>query len=192
MTGLVELDLGRNNIKQIFDNHEMSKLLLQHGKLKNKQPLQCFENLKIHDLSANKLTILPTELDCLHLEDLNLMNNLIETIPVSFFTTSNLRTHLRRLLLNQNPLRELDFKIKELGKLEVLGIAMTQITKLPSSIASIKSLREIYVKDTPLKTPKLALAMRGINAIREFFNQNEDDADEEIEETGKTKQSPEE
>ena len=51
----------------------------------------------------------------------------------------------------------------------MLGIARTKITKLPSSITRLAKLREINVSETPLKQPKLALAMRGVKAIREFF-----------------------
>ena len=55
----------------------------------------------------------------------------------------------------------------------MLGIARNKITKLPSSITRLAKLREINVNETPLKQPKLALAMRGIRAIRDFFQQNE-------------------
>ena len=37
----------------------------------------------------------------------------------------------RSLVLNQNPLRELDPSVEQLHKLRVLGIAQTEITKLP-------------------------------------------------------------
>lgn len=73
----------------------------------------------------------------------------------------------------------LDPKIANLKKLRVLGIAMTNVQKLPSQITRMRALREINVNGTPLKTPKLALAMRGINAIREFFLQTEDENDED-------------
>jgi hypothetical protein len=43
----------------------------------------------------------------------------------------------------------------------------------------LKKLKEINVSGTPLKHPKLALAMRGIEAIREFFKQTEEENDEE-------------
>ena len=75
---------------------------------------------------------------------------------------------MKRFVLNQNPLRDLDPKVEYLGKLKVLGIAATYITKLPPNITKLK-LEEIYVSGTPLKTPKLALAMRGFGAIKEFF-----------------------
>lgn len=97
------------------------------------------------------------------------MNNKIESIPSTFYTSKGMMASLRRLILNQNNLRDLDPKIQFLAKLRVLGIAMTLITKLPPNITKLKKLKEIYVSHTPLKQPKLALAMRGIEAIREFF-----------------------
>ena len=58
---------------------------------------------------------------------------------------------------------------------------MTEITKLPPSIVRLK-LREIYVSGTPLKHPKLALAMRGMEAIKDFFKQTEDENEDDLEE----------
>lgn len=64
---------------------------------------------------------------------------------------------------------------------------MTKITKLPPSIIKLGKLKEINVGSTPLKQPKLALAMRGIEAIREFFKQkNQDGSDEDHEEEKNT------
>ena len=51
---------------------------------------------------------------------------------------------------------------------------MTKITKLPPSITKLKHLQEINVSETPLKVPKLNLAMRGIEAIKEFFKQKDE------------------
>jgi hypothetical protein len=53
--------------------------------------------------------------------------------------------------------------------LEVLGIASTQVKKLPNQIVDLRKLEQIYVQDTPLQSPKLILAMRGIAAIRDYF-----------------------
>ena len=107
------------------------------------------------------------------------MNNQIVSVPGSFFEAPGICENLRSLVLNQNELHELDPKIQNLKKLKVLGIAMTNIQKLPSQITRLKKLQDINVEGTPLKTPKLALAMRGIEAIREFFQQTEEDNDEE-------------
>ena len=135
-----------------------------------KNPFQIFRQLQNIDLSANGMTQFPTELNALTaLKELNLMNNDISVVPQSFFG-SHVRNTLRSLVLNQNPLRELDPSVEQLQKLRVLGIAQTEITKLPQQITKLRKLKEIYVNDTPLKQPKLALAQRGIEAIKEFFH----------------------
>ena len=179
MTNLKEVDLSRNRIAQILDEGERSQIV---GNKYRKMPLSKFTFLCKIDLSSNLLTRFPEELkDLKKLRELNLMNNSIETIPSSFFMASEIQSHLKRFVLNQNPLRDLDPKVEYLGKLKVLGIAATNITKLPPNITKLK-LKEIYVSGTPLKTPKLALAMRGFGAIKEFFKQNEDENDEDVEE----------
>jgi len=53
------------------------------------------------------------------------MNNQIETVPSTFYTSEGMMNHLRRLIFNQNRLRDLDPKVQFLRKLRVLGIAMT-------------------------------------------------------------------
>ena len=69
------------------------------------------------------MTLFPTELNALvALKELNLMNNNIGVVPQSFFG-SYVRNTLRSLVLNQNPLRELDPSVEQLLKLRVLGIA---------------------------------------------------------------------
>ena len=183
MKELVVLNLGRNRIKKLLDESEkkQAKKILAENNREPKPLMDCFsKKLRILDLSSNMLREFPKDLNVLNLEELNLMNNYIEKIPTSFYMSKHLPRGLKRLLLNQNELTELNPMIDKLEKLEVLGIAMTKIQKLPAQISKIITLREIYVSGTPLKQPKLALAMRGINAIREFFQQNgQDDDDEE-------------
>lgn len=183
MDTLKKIDLGRNNIRVLLDDQERSLLTKIQSSNKSrlkKQPFIVFEKLKVLDLSSNQLQVFPEELNSLvSLRELNLINNKIEIVPSSFFMN---RGKLKKLYLNQNPLRELDQKIDLLSKLKVLGIAATRITKLPPQIAKLKDLVEIYVSDTPLKQPKLALAERGMEAIKEFFRQNEDENEEDAEE----------
>ena len=61
-------------------------------------------------------------------------------IPTSFYMRKSLPRQLKRLLLNQNELTELNPLIDKLEKLEVLGIAMTKIQKLPAQISKISTL----------------------------------------------------
>ena len=77
--------------------------------------------------------------------------------------------------MNKNPLKELHEDFTNLRQLEVLGVAFTYITKLPPQIIKLKKLRQIFVQDTPLKTPKLVLALRGVQAIFEYFQSNKNE-----------------
>ena len=96
----------------------------------------------------------------------NKIKRLQEKIFVSF-------PKLRELILSGNPLTKLSHSIHKLRKLETLGIAHTQITELPSTIAEMRRLKSLYIENTPLKTPKLIWAERGIKAIRKYFGKKE-------------------
>ena len=103
------------------------------------------------------------------LKELRLIHNEITSVPQSFYTADTIRNNLEILILNNNPLLELDPHVRYLKKLKVLGIASTEITKLPPQIIQLKRLQQIFVHDSPLKTPKLVLALRGVQAIFEYF-----------------------
>jgi len=57
--------------------------------------------------------------------------------------------------------------------LRTLGLAHTQITELPISITDLKNLNELQVEYTHLTNPSLAIAEKGMDAIRDFFSANE-------------------
>ena len=122
------------------------------------------------DLSANGMEEFPLILKtCVKLKELRLIHNRITEVPEEFYRSRTIRHNLEILILNNNPLKELLPNVKGLKKLKTLGIASTEITKLPSDITECSSLEDIYVHNTPLKTPKLVLAMRGFKAIKEYF-----------------------
>jgi Leucine-rich repeat (LRR) protein len=127
-------------------------------------------SLREIDLSSNHLSLFPVQVSgCRHLQELRLIHNNISTIPLAFLQSDQIQSSLKVLILNNNPITELSPSISKLEKLEVLGIASTLINKLPNQIVDLRSLKQIYVHDTPLQSPKLALALRGIQAIREYF-----------------------
>jgi hypothetical protein len=49
----------------------------------------------------------------------------------------------------------------------------TKIMVLPESIIKIPKLHTLNVQDTPLNIPPLICAERGIEAIKEFFMENQ-------------------
>ena len=114
---LKKVDLSRNRITRLLDDQETENvrytIRTENARDQNKRniiknPFSIFKQLQKVDLSANGMTLFPTELNALvALKELNLMNNNIGVVPQSFFG-SYVRNTLRSLVLNQNPLRELD------------------------------------------------------------------------------------
>ena len=92
-----------------------------------------FKQLKILDLSDNGMKYFPVEVEkCENLEELRLIYNDIQVVPHSFYDSENMIRNLKILILNNNPLKELDMKVGHLKELRTLGLASTDITKLPS------------------------------------------------------------
>ena len=77
--------------------------------------------------------------DLKHLKELRLIHNRIQKVPQSFYT-SNPHNPLEIFIINNNPLQELDSQVRYLSKLKVLGVASTEITKLPPQIIQLKNL----------------------------------------------------
>ena len=113
---------------------------------------------------------------------LRIVRNKIKHIPVKVYQDF---VNLQELIVSGNPIVRLNPEIKNLKTLETLGISHTDITELPSSIATMRKLKNIYVENVPLKIPKLVWAERGIKAIRKFFGVEQlmsgDEDDEEDE-----------
>ena len=82
--------------------------------------------------------------------------------------------YLSFFILNGNPIEELPQDIYKLEKLKTLGMASTLITELPQEITEMKKLKYIYVHDTNLTLPKLSIARRGVQAIKDFFKEKND------------------
>mmetsp|Transcript_17606 Transcript_17606/g.16831 ORF Transcript_17606/g.16831 Transcript_17606/m.16831 type:complete len:156 (+) Transcript_17606:267-734(+) len=123
------------------------------------------------DLSSNNLTEFPKQVkDFPSLRILRLIYNQIKIIPNEFFQSDSMKANLQQLIMNANPLIELNSLIRYLKALKVLGIAHSKIQELPSSIAELE-LKTIVVENTPLRVPKLVTAERGFQAIKEFFEE---------------------
>ena len=114
------------------------------------------------------------------LKELILINNQIKEIPKVFLdkNKSKLTDSLKILILNSNPISIIPDTIINLKKLQTLGLASTDIKELPDKIngSNLKRLKQILVHDTNLVTPSLAIALRGVEAIKEFFDKNAKDS----------------
>jgi len=102
------------------------------------------------------------------LKDLILINNRIKKIPDALFKASSIEV----LILNSNPISAVPNGIEDLKRLKVLGLASTNIRELPEVFNSMnfKELEQILVHDTNLVTPSLAIALRGVAAIKVYFD----------------------
>ncbi|MBF0520357.1 MAG: TIR domain-containing protein [Nitrospirae bacterium] len=81
------------------------------------------------------------------------------------------------LVLSDKQLTALPPEIGNLTKLQRLYISNNQLTALPPEIGNLTNLQIFDVKGNPLKTPPIEIASKGIDAIREYFellNKNAD------------------
>ncbi|KAJ5072740.1 hypothetical protein M0811_09437 [Anaeramoeba ignava] len=99
--------------------------------------MKVFKNLKKLDLSYNRLTTLPTEMEKLQsLVSLQLHHNQFEEIPDCIF---NLVT-LQNLGLDFNKVTYIKEKISKLSKLKGLSISNNQIIEIPPALCELKTL----------------------------------------------------
>ncbi|MDY7005815.1 MAG: COR domain-containing protein, partial [Cyanobacteriota bacterium] len=120
------------------------------------------------DLDSNQLTTLPESITQLtNLTQLDLHGNKLTTLPESITQLTN----LTRLGLHGNKLTTLPESISQLTNLTRLDLYDNQLTTLPESISQLTNLTRLYLSDNPLETPPIEIAKKGIEAIREYFQQ---------------------
>jgi len=104
------LDLSRNQISKLEEKHKIDG----EGKLAASGPLSSgremtfnvFKNLRLIDLSSNKLEEFPVCLrDCPKLRIIRLIRNNIRSIPDEYLQTDQVSSSLEELILNNNPLK---------------------------------------------------------------------------------------
>ena len=114
------------------------------------------------------------------LKKLDLSNDLgtddadkLTEIPVEVFELKQLES----LNLSGNQLKHLPESISQLSNLRKLYLRGNQLTNLPESITKISNLTELDLSDNPLVNPLLEIANKGIEAIRDYFDQVKQDSD---------------
>ncbi len=123
-------------------------------------------NLTELDLSANQLTTLPPEICQLrNLKKLTLWQNRLTALPKEISQLTNLIW----LNLDSNRLTILPIELFQLKRLTLLAINHNQLSILPSEICQLPKLKELYLHGNPLTSPPYEIAIKGIDAIREYF-----------------------
>ena len=125
-------------------------------------------SLKRLDLAGNKLKEIPPEIQNLtNLESLDLHGTQLTSLPPELFKLSK----LRYLRLSQNKISELPPAVGSLTELEYLSLAGNQFKTLPPEIGNLTKLKTFYPNNNPLENPPIDVARKGIEAIREYFEE---------------------
>lgn len=135
--------------------------LVELGLVSMPRQILRLRKLRVLNLRANALTMLPTDLcETLHdLEFLNLSNNKLQYLPEN---VSSL-THLRTFLLQYNELAELPSGIGRLPLLSELRLDHNLLTRLPDSCGRLASLKVFTISDNRLK--EIPQALVGAKAL---------------------------
>lgn len=145
------LDLSRNMISYI---PSAFKIKDEEDELVD-MTFKKFYQLRLIDLSSNNLDEFPVCLkECGRLKIIRLIKNNIKSVPSEFVKSENMKKTLEELILNSNPIKELDSNISHWDKLKVLGISYTEVTEIPQSIAIMKSLEQLNCFNAKLTEPK--------------------------------------
>ncbi|ACK73266.1 Miro domain protein [Gloeothece citriformis PCC 7424] len=159
LVNLIYLYLGRNQLSSLLNS--LTRLV----------------NLTELDLSFNQLTSLPDSLTPLvNLTELDLSDNQLSSFPDSLTSLVN----LTELYLTGNQLSSLPDSLTRLAKLSRLNLSRNQLSNLPDSLTRLVNLTYLYLKGNPLETPPLEIAQQGIEAIREYFRQKQQEGEDTL------------
>lgn len=101
----------------------------------------CLKNLKKLDLSHNRIKKLPATVgDLIHLQELNLSNNYLESFSVAL-CQSTLQKSLRSLDLSKNKIKALPVQFCQLQELTVLKLDDNELIRFPMKIGQLTNLR---------------------------------------------------
>ena len=153
LANLTTLDLTYNQLRE---------LLAEIGQL---------AHLTTLNLSLNQLRELPAEIGQLtNLTTLNLSDNQLRELPAEITQLADLTT----LDLSGNQLRELPAEIEQLTNLTTLDLSENQLNELPAEITQLADLTTLDLKKNPLKLPPPEIAIKGVQAIFEYFKSLEE------------------
>jgi len=152
LTQLEELDLGANMLESVPDS--IGQLM----------------QLTSLSLSGNRLATLPGCIDQLtQLTLLNFSQNPLKLLPNRIGQLSELVS----LELESTELSALPDSISQLSKLTSLDLWRSRLTSLPKDFGQLTQLTSFKIFENPLVEPPLEIAERGIDAIRDYFEQIE-------------------
>ncbi|MGK7898954.1 MAG: COR domain-containing protein [Xenococcus sp. (in: cyanobacteria)] len=173
LTSLNTLDLYGNKLMSLPDSignlTSLSELYLWRNQLTSiPKSLGNLASLNKLNLRYNQLTSLPEFMDNLtSLTEMYLERNQLTSLPESL---GNL-TSLKVLYLGENQLTSLPESLGNLTSLKVLYLGENHLTSLPESLGNLTSLNVLYLRGNPLQEPPLEMATKGVQAIKQYFEQ---------------------
>ena len=172
---LTILDLNRNEFgtfpRSIIELRHLTALYLRGNRLSSLPEFMVqLQNLTTLDLRGNGLTVIPESISQLqNLTSLNLSRNQFNTFPEPVTKLQNLTD----LDLRDNQMSTFPKSIGYLQNLTDLDLSGNQLSALPELIAQLQNLTSFYVNGNPLISPPLEIAVQGVEAIRNYFRQLE-------------------
>lgn len=170
---LTTLFLSGNKIVSIPDAisrlQNLTMLFMNNNRLTDlSENVAKLQNLTTLDLAGNQLAILPEAIAKLqNLTTLYLEFNQLSSLPDELTKLRNLRS----LILNHNRLTELPSSITNLQSLVKLDLSSNHLVDLPESITNLRGLVELNLADNQLETPPQEVAVKGVDAVREYYRQ---------------------
>ncbi|MGK7895834.1 MAG: COR domain-containing protein [Xenococcus sp. (in: cyanobacteria)] len=182
LSNLSKLKLSENQLtrlpKSIGNFSNLRRLYLSRNQLTSlPESIGNLSNLKQLELSENQLASLPESIGNLsNLSWLNLSRNQLKNLPKAIGNLFN----LSRLYLSGNQLTSLPKSIGNLSNLRWLNLWENQLISLPKSIGNLSNLSQLKLSGNPLKTPPIEIAERGVEAIKEYFRQLDEQGEDYI------------
>ena len=155
------------NLETVIDSKWLIIKLVQEALIARQGKL----DLRSEITNCN-LTEIPAEVfELEHLEELDLRSNQLISIPEAIGKLIN----LTKLNLSHNQLTSVPDSIAKLTNLTDLDLRNNKLTSLPKSITKLTNLTTLYFSGNPLHTPPIEIRMGGIEAIRKYFRQLEEE-----------------
>jgi internalin A len=182
LQNLTTLNLRDNQLSSLPESltqlQNLTELNLDGNQLSSlPESLTQLQNLTTLNLRDNQLSSLPESLTQLqNLTELNLDGNQLSSLPESLTQLQNLTT----LNLRDNQLSSLPESVTQLQNLTELNLDGNQLSSLPESLTQLQKLEEIYLEGNKLESPPQELAEQGIEAIRNYFRQLNEQGQEKL------------
>jgi len=196
LQNLIYLDLSSNQLTKLPESITQLQNLTSLGWINNQlsavpESISQLQNLTYLDLMNNELNTVPESISQLqNLTTLNLRGNKLRTLPEPISQLQNLNSlklgsnrlrtlpesigqlqNLKFLELKHNELSFLPESITQLQSLTFLDLGYNEFSTFPESISQLQNLISLGLDGNPLISPPIEIARHGLESIREYFRQ---------------------